>query len=58
MHDLVMPGEIGALVKTRAPQGFVAPIAQALANRAAYDNRTRELAAQYSPGHILARLCQ
>lgn len=58
VHDLVVPGENGALVKTRDPQSFVLPITQALAHHAAYGARSRELAAQYTPDRILDRLCK
>lgn len=58
VHDLVVPGETGALVEARDPQSFVAPISEALANRAAYGARAREIAAQYTPNQILERLCQ
>ena len=58
VHDLVVPGETGELVKTRDPQDFVEPIVRALYNRTSYGNRALELAAQYTPDRILARLCQ
>jgi glycosyltransferase involved in cell wall biosynthesis len=58
VHDLVVPGETGALVETRDPHSFDAPIALTLANRAAYGARAREIAAQYTPDKILNRLCQ
>lgn len=58
VHDLVVPGETGALIATRDPQSFAAPIAQTLANRAAFGARAREIAAQYTPTRILDRLCR
>ncbi|MEP4035814.1 glycosyltransferase family 4 protein [Pseudophaeobacter sp.] len=58
VHDLVVPGETGVLVHDRSPESFAAPIAEALAHRAAYGARARELAAQYTPERILERLCQ
>lgn len=58
VHDLVVPGETGSLVRTRDPQSFIAPIVDTLANRAAYGARARELATQYTPSRILDRLCQ
>lgn len=58
VHDLVVPGETGALVATRDPKRFAAPIAEALENRVIYGARAREIAAQYTPDRILERLCQ
>lgn len=58
VHDLVIPGETGALVATRDPQSFAAPVSEALANRDAFGARSREIAAQYTPSRVLNRLCQ
>jgi len=58
VHDLVVPGETGALVMGRAPQSFARPIAEVLSKRAAYGGRAREIAAQYAPDRILDRLCR
>jgi glycosyltransferase involved in cell wall biosynthesis len=58
VHDLVVPGHNGVLVQGRTPASFVAPIIEALENRIAYGQASRELAAKYSPGTVLTRLCQ
>ena len=58
VHDLVLPGENGRLVESRNPEAFVAPIAEALANREEWGSRSRALAAQYAPDIILDRLCR
>jgi glycosyltransferase involved in cell wall biosynthesis len=58
VHDLVLPGETGAVVHSRDPEDFVAPVLETLSKRDGYGARARELAAQYTPGRVLDRLCQ
>lgn len=58
VHDLVLPGETGALVQDRDPASFAAPIAETLANRHVYGTRAREMAARFTPEIILDRLCR
>lgn len=58
VHDLVLPGETGAIVDSRHPEDFVAPVLETLRNRNAYGTRAREIAAQYTPSRVLDRLCQ
>lgn len=58
VHDLVIPGQTGALIYTRDPKDFAAPMADALANRATYGAQSRKIAAQYTPEIILDRLCR
>lgn len=57
VHDLVVPGENGVLVRSRNSADFVAPLAEALANCETWGARSRVLAAQYRPALVLDRLC-
>jgi glycosyltransferase involved in cell wall biosynthesis len=56
VHDLVVAGRNGALVHSREPAEFADAIAEGLANRDAYGQASLELAGQYTPQIVLARL--
>jgi glycosyltransferase involved in cell wall biosynthesis len=58
VHDLVLPGETGAIVNSRHPEDFVVPVLEALSNRDEYGARARELAARYTSSRILDCLCE